>query len=108
MNLANKKNIKFITIDKTFFSKEKVPFFPLPEAEQYNKLFQKIKAIIEVNNRYYIFVIFYDYFFGKKILNFKQKDNIINNLKNIMKGIKNVFFFFHFYMKMRSDQIKMN
>lgn len=99
--IQNKKNIKFITIDKTFFSKEKVPFFPLVEAEQYNILFQKIKTIIGMNNKYYIFVIFYEYFFGKKILSYKQKDDIINNLKNIMKGLENIFFFFHFYMKMR-------
>lgn len=94
--ILNKRNIKFITIDKTFFSKEKIPFFPLPEAEQYNTLFQKIKTIIEVNSKYYIFVIFYEYFFGRKILKCNQKDSIINNLKNIMKGIKNVFFFLPF------------
>lgn len=49
-----------------------------------------------MNNKYYIFVIFYEYFFGKKILSYKQKDDIINNLKNIMKGLENIFFFLPF------------
>ena len=94
--IKNQKNIKFLVIDKTFFNKEKVPFFPFQEYDKFNILFEKIRKIVKLIENDYIFVIFYEYYFGKKIFNYEDKDIIINNLKSIMKGIKNVFFFLPF------------
>lgn len=94
--IENKKNIKFITIDKDFFHKKKVSLFPSEDMTQINTLFEKIKTIVETIENEYIFIIFYEYFFGKIIFNFKDVNSIINNLKSKMKEIKNAFFFLPF------------
>ena len=102
--LKNRKNIKFLLIDKIFIKSH----FDNLDKEKMNKLdikslFNKIREIIkliEIDN--IIFVVFYEYFFNRNVLSYEQKDNIINTLIKIMSDINNAFFLLPFLYENKS------